>query len=64
MVRVMVLVKATDYSEKGNLATPAMFEAMGRFNEQLVNVGIMLFADSQKIKRLEALKILDLRSAQ
>jgi hypothetical protein len=43
-MRVMVLVKATDYSEKGKLATTEMFEAMGRYNEELVNAGIMLVA--------------------
>ena len=43
-MRVMVLVKATEDSEKGFLATTEtteMMEAMGRFNEELVNAGIM-----------------------
>lgn len=34
-MRVMVLVKATEDSEKGILPTPEMFEAMGRYNEEL-----------------------------
>jgi hypothetical protein len=42
-MRVMVLVKATEDSEKGNFADHAdEFEAMGKFNEQLVKAGIML----------------------
>jgi hypothetical protein len=43
-MRVMVLVKATEDSEKGFLATTEtteMMEAMGRFNEELVNAGII-----------------------
>lgn len=41
-MRVMVLVKATDDSEKCFLPTTEMMEAMGRFNEELVNAGILL----------------------
>ena len=40
-MRVMVLVKATADSEAGVMPTPEMFEAMGTFNEQLVDAGIM-----------------------
>ena len=40
-MRVMVLVKATEDSEAGVMPTPEMFDAMGDFNEQLVNAGIM-----------------------
>ncbi len=43
-MRVMVLVKATEDSEKGFFPTPEtteMMEAMGRFNEELVKAGIM-----------------------
>jgi hypothetical protein len=43
-MRVMVLVKATEDSEKGFSLTPetkASMEAMGRFNEELVKVGVM-----------------------
>ncbi len=50
-MRVMVLVKATEDSEKGILPTTEtkeMFEAMGRFNEELVNAGIMLGGDGLK----------------
>jgi hypothetical protein len=47
-MRVMVLVKATEDSEKGILPTretTEMFEAMGKYNEELVNAGIMLAGD-------------------
>lgn len=47
-MRVIVFVKATDDSEKGILPTTAMFEAMRRYNEELVNAGIMLAADGLK----------------
>lgn len=43
-MRVMVLVKATEDSEKGFNPTPetmAMMAAMGRFNEELVKAGIL-----------------------
>lgn len=50
-MRVMVFVKATKDSEAG--LTPSrelteMFEAMGKFNEELVNAGIMLAGDGLK----------------
>jgi hypothetical protein len=44
-MRFMVLVKATPNSEAGVLPDPSMFEAMGRFNEELVQAGIMKAAD-------------------
>jgi hypothetical protein len=47
-MRVMVLVKATDDSEKGFLPTAEMWEAMHRFKEELVNAGIRLAADGLK----------------
>ncbi len=40
-MRVMVLVKATEESEKGDPPAPEMFEAMGKFNEQLAEAGIL-----------------------
>jgi hypothetical protein len=48
MMRVMVLVKATDDSEKGFVQTTEMrksMEAMGRFNDELVKAGIMKDGD-------------------
>jgi len=47
-MRVMVLVKATEDSEKGILPTPEMFEAMGRYNEELDKAGILRDADGLK----------------
>lgn len=50
-MRVMVLVKATEDSEKGFVRTPenlAMLEAMGKFNEELIAAGIMLAGDGLK----------------
>jgi hypothetical protein len=47
-MRVMVLVKATQDSEAGNLPSNELLEAMGKYNEELVNAGIMLAADGLK----------------
>ena len=47
-MRVMVLVKATEDSEKGFSLTPetrASLEAMGRFNDELERAGILVMAD-------------------
>ena len=41
-MKVMVLVKATADSEAGVMPTTELFEAMGKFNEELVNAGVML----------------------
>ena len=40
-MRFMVMVKATPNSEAGVLPGPELFEAMGRYNEELVKAGIM-----------------------
>jgi len=50
-MRVMVMVKATKDSEEGlkpTADTAEMFVAMGKFNEELVNAGIMLSGDGLK----------------
>ncbi len=50
-MRVMVLVKATEDSEKGFFPTPetmAMMEAMGRFNDELTAAGVMQAGDGLK----------------
>ena len=47
-MRVMVFVKATADSEAEVSGTPEMFEAMGRYNEQLINAGILLAGDGLK----------------
>ena len=40
-MRVMVLVKATKDSEAGIMPSPELFEAMGRFNQELMEAGIL-----------------------
>ena len=47
-MRVMVLVKATQDSEQGLMPSNELLEAMGKFNEELVNAGIMLAGDGLK----------------
>jgi hypothetical protein len=47
-MRVMVLVKATKDSEAGIMPSTELLEAMGKFNEQLVNAGIMLAGEGLK----------------
>ncbi|HTO30266.1 MAG TPA: YciI family protein [Pararhizobium sp.] len=41
-MRVMVMVKATEDSEAGVMPTTELLEAMGKYNEELVNAGIMM----------------------
>jgi hypothetical protein len=40
-MRFMVMVKATRNSEAGVMPGPELFEAMGKYNEELVKAGIM-----------------------
>lgn len=47
-MRVMVLVKATKDSEEGIMPTTELFEAMGKYNEELVNAGIIMGGDGLK----------------
>ena len=47
-MRVMVLVKATADSEAGAMPSAELFEAMGKFNEELVAAGVMLGGDGLK----------------
>jgi hypothetical protein len=55
-MRVMVLVKATADSEAGVMPPGDLLEAMGKYNEELVDAGIMLAGDglhpSAKGKRI------------
>ncbi|MBO3759959.1 YciI family protein [Ciceribacter sp. L1K22] len=51
-MRVMVMVKATTDSEKGIMPSTEMFEAMGKFNEELAKAGIMLSGDGLKPSKL------------
>ncbi len=41
-MRLMVMVKATKDSEAGMMPSTELLEAMGKYNEELVNAGIML----------------------
>ena len=47
-MRVMVLVKATKDSEAGIMPSTELLEAMGRYNEELVNAGILLAGEGLK----------------
>ena len=50
-MRVMVIVKATKNSEAGVMPSPELFEAMGKFNEELVEAGVMLAGDGLQPSR-------------
>jgi hypothetical protein len=41
-MKVMVIAKASKASEAGDMGPPEMFAAMDKFNEELINAGIML----------------------
>lgn len=47
-MRVMVIVKATEDSETGQLPSNELLTAMGAFNEALVKAGILQAADGLK----------------
>ncbi len=47
-MRVIVFVKATEDSERGDLPSAEMLEAMGRFNQELTEAGIMLAGEGLK----------------
>jgi hypothetical protein len=47
-MKVTVFVRATKDSEAGVLPTAELFEAMGKFNEELVKAGIMKMGDGLK----------------
>jgi hypothetical protein len=44
----MVMVKATKDSEAGIMPTTELFEAMGKYNEELAKAGLILAADGLK----------------
>ena len=44
-MRFMVIVKATPESEAGEMPSTELMTAMGNFNEELVNAGVMLAGD-------------------
>lgn len=47
-MRVMVFVKATEDSERGVMPSAELPEAMGKFNEELAEAGIMVDGDGLK----------------
>jgi hypothetical protein len=55
-MRVLVIIKASKESEAGVMPSEALLNAMGKFNEELVNAGIMLAGEglhpSSKAKRI------------
>jgi hypothetical protein len=55
-MRVMVIVKASQESEAGQMPTEALLREMGNFNQQLVDAGVMLAGEglhpSSKGKRV------------
>ena len=55
-MRVMVLVKATSDSEAGTMPSTELLSAMGKYNEELINAGILLAGEglhpSMKGKRV------------
>jgi Uncharacterized protein conserved in bacteria len=44
-MRFMLIIKATEASERGDMPDVQAFVEMGKFNEQLVNAGILLAGD-------------------
>ena len=44
-MRFMVIVKATKDSEAGVLPSKELITAMGKFNQELINAGVLLAAD-------------------
>lgn len=51
-MRVLVFVKATEDSEQGVMPPSELLEAMGKYNEELVNAGIILGGEGLKPSRL------------
>ncbi len=47
-MRVMVLIKATAESEAGIMPSTELLEAMGRYNEELAQAGVMLGGEGIK----------------
>ncbi len=47
-MRVMVMVKATAASERGEMPSPELLAAMGRFNDELARAGVLLAGEGLK----------------
>jgi hypothetical protein len=56
-MRVMVMVKANKQSEAGVMPSPQLLAEMGKFNQELIQAGVMLAGDglhpSSKGKRVK-----------
>ena len=56
-MRVMVIIKANKDSEAGIMPSEQLLNAMGKFNEELMNAGVMLAGEglhpSSKAKRIK-----------
>lgn len=56
-MRVIVIIKGNEESEAGIMPSEKLLNAMGKFNEELVNAGIMLAGEglhpSSKAKRIK-----------
>lgn len=44
-MRFMMIIKSDEQTEAGAMPAPEEFEAMGKFNEELINAGVLLAAD-------------------
>ena len=44
-MRFMIIVKASKDSEAGIMPAPEVFEAMGKFNDELIKAGVLLAGD-------------------
>lgn len=44
-MRYMIVVRATADSEAGVMPQPGVFEAMGKFNEDLIQAGVLIAAE-------------------
>ena len=47
-MKVLVFVKASKESERGEMPSTELLTAMGKYNEELVNAGVMLGGDGLK----------------
>jgi hypothetical protein len=50
-MRFMVMIKATQNSEAGAKPTKQLLEAMGKFNQELIDAGVMLGGDGLRPSR-------------
>jgi hypothetical protein len=50
-MRVMIIMKATPQSERGELPSTQLLEQMGKYNEELVSAGIMVSGEGLQPSR-------------